>query len=269
VWELASGSVLARFPGAGAIGEVTFSADSRRIALVDARGVQVHDLPSGKRVATYEAVDVACEPTGFRGSHNQPLAFAPDGSTLATGHRDGSITIWKVPTPPSSPRVSRTENNTLWADLGSPNAQVGRAAVERFLGDPLSAIALPKARFVPPAAPRDVAALIDQLDAEGFAEREAASRKLGELGWRASGALRRAAQTAKSLEVRRRAEAILRGIAPLEASRPLSGAALRGVRAIEVLERLGNDESRKLLRGWAEQTSDRDLAAEALTALSR
>src|SRR5207244_11408899 len=33
VWELASGNILARFPGAGFVGQVAFSPDSRLIAL--------------------------------------------------------------------------------------------------------------------------------------------------------------------------------------------------------------------------------------------
>jgi hypothetical protein len=114
-----------------------------------------------------------------------------------------------------------------------------------------------------------VSGLIAQLDAEAFADRESASRKLTALGWRAEAALREAARTGKSLEVRRRAEALLRELPPAEAARPLAGAALRGVRAIEVLELLGNEESRSLLRGWAEQTCDRELASEARAALGR
>jgi len=55
VWELASGSVIARFPGADAIGEAAFSPDGARIALLDGRGVQVHELRTGQRVASFEA----------------------------------------------------------------------------------------------------------------------------------------------------------------------------------------------------------------------
>jgi len=36
-----------------------------------------------------------------------------------------------------------------------------------------------------------------------------------------------------------------------------------------VLERLGTPEARQLLDGWAEQTSDRELAGEASAALER
>jgi hypothetical protein len=49
----------------------------------------------------------------------------------------------------------------------------------------------------------------------------------------------------------------------------LSGEDLRGVRAIEVLERAGTSEDRKLLRAWAGQTANMRLAAEAKLAVER
>jgi RNA polymerase sigma factor (sigma-70 family) len=263
VWEMASGNVLARFPGAGAIGEVVFSPDGRRIALLDGLGVGVHDLMTGKPVATFNAPDIACEPTDRVSATSQPLAFAPDGKTLATGHRDGSITVWRVPPAMGSPRIAADERERIWADLASPNAVTSRAAVERLVHDPAEAIHLLQARFAPPAPGQGTAKLIEQLDAEAFTDRQSASRKLVELGWRAEMPLRRAARTAASLEVRRRAETILQQISPIEVRRPLTGAALRGVRAIEVLERIGGEPARKLLEGWAEQTGDAELAAEA------
>src|SRR5262249_11100786 len=151
VWELSSGNVLARFPGAGTIGEVAFSPDGRRIALVDGRGIQVHDLILGKPVATFEAPDIGCEMAGRVSSTSQPLACAPDGKTLATGHRDGSITLWQIPPRPAPVRITADERERLWADLASSNAVTGRAAVERLVHDPAAAIELLKGRFAPPA----------------------------------------------------------------------------------------------------------------------
>jgi WD40 repeat protein len=270
VWEVASGSVLARFPRAGVISEVAFSPDSRRIALVDGQGVRVHDLVTGKAVARFEAPDVACEPPiGGVTSGGGPLAFAPDGKTLATGHRDGSVTLWSVPQLPASARAAAEKREKLWADLASPTAATGRAAVERLMGDPEEAIALLKARFTPPTGKPGIAELIKQLDAEEFAEREAATRKLAELGCLAEIPLRRAARTVSSLEARRRIGSLLQKIAPITVRRPLSGAALRGVRAIEIVERLGTDPARKLLEGWADQTTDTELAAEARAVLGQ
>src|SRR5262249_4371974 len=96
VWELASGKVLARFPRSGLVEQVAFGPDGRTVALVDGRGVRLHDLLSGRRLADYPAPDVSCDVTE-RGCPTQTAVFSPDGKTLATGHRDGTILLWAVP----------------------------------------------------------------------------------------------------------------------------------------------------------------------------
>jgi hypothetical protein len=54
------------------------------------------------------------------------------------------------------------------------------------------------------------------------------------------------------------------------ARRPLvTGEALRGVRSVEVLERIGTPPAKKLLQAWADQTGEVYVAAEAGLALDR
>jgi hypothetical protein len=50
---------------------------------------------------------------------------------------------------------------------------------------------------------------------------------------------------------------------------PVSGETLRGVRAVEVLERAATAEARALLQGWADPGGDPRVAAEARLALGR
>jgi hypothetical protein len=50
---------------------------------------------------------------------------------------------------------------------------------------------------------------------------------------------------------------------------PAAGDTLRGIRAIEVLERIGTPAARQLLQKWAEQVSDIHLATEARLAAGR
>ncbi len=69
--------------------------------------------------------------------------------------------------------------------------------------------------------------------------------------------------------MRRQIEGILAALAPPVLRLPLAGDRLRGVRAIEVLERIATAEARRVLRAWAEQTSDVHLAIEARLALER
>src|SRR5262245_16633270 len=63
----------------------------------------------------------------------------------------------------------------------------------------------PPALALPPPSSLQAARLIEQLGSPGFAEREAAHKKLEALGERALPALQKAAKDAKDAEVRRRA----------------------------------------------------------------
>jgi hypothetical protein len=206
---------------------------------------------------------VRCDITD-RGCGAQTLAFAPDGRTLATGHLDGTVLLWKVPpVAEGGPKeISESDRERLWADLGSEAPAKARAAVERFLLT---------SRFRPAPTPADpaLAALVRELDSNAFAIREEATRKLREHGAKAESALRRELAVTASPEVKRRIETVLAAITPAPLRLPVAGDALRGVRAIEVLERAGTPEARQLLQVWAERTRDVHLAAEARLALGR
>jgi hypothetical protein len=208
-----------------------------------------------------------------RGCGSQTLAFAPDGRTLATGHEDGTVLLWPVPRPREGelPALTEAEREKLWTDLASPSPLTGRNAMDQLARHPAAAAALLAARFRPPSAAADpvIPALVKDLDSEVFATREEASRKLRGYGAKAEAALRRELAGSPSLEMRRRAEEVLAAIPPTALRLPLTGEALRGARAIEVLERGGTPEGRKLLQGWADQTADVQLAAEARGAIER
>jgi RNA polymerase sigma factor (sigma-70 family) len=272
VWELASGEMLSRYPKVGFVAQVAFAPDGRTIARLDAQGIRLDDLPTGKRLAEYAAPDVTCELLD-RGCGTQTLVFAPDGRTLATGHQDGTVLLWKVPRPieAGSPAPAEAEKEKLWLDLGSKSAAKARAAVERLIRHPDAAAALLAVKFRARATPDDaaLAALIKDLDRDVFATREEASRKLRAYGAKAEPALRRLLAGSPSLEMRRRIEEILTTLAPPVLRLPLAGDRLRGVRAIEVLERIATAEARKLVRAWAEQTGDVPLAVEARLVLER
>jgi RNA polymerase sigma factor (sigma-70 family) len=272
VWELASGAVLARFPKVGHVAEVAFAPDGRTIALLDGWGVHLHDLPTGQRLAAYPAADVFCTNTD-RGCGTQNLAFAPDGRTLATGHLDGTVLLWKVPAvrDDDPKEIAASARESLWDELSSDAPAKARAAVDRLVRRPATALPLLRGRFQPAPTPADpaLAALIKDLDSEMFATREAATRRLRDYGTKAESTLRHELTATTSPEVRRRIEDILAAIPPPPLRLPLTGDALRGVRAIEVLERVGTPNTRQQLQAWANQTRDVHLAAEARAALGR
>jgi hypothetical protein len=271
VWELATGGLLARFPETRLVRQAAFAPDGRTIALLDGRGVRLHDLSTGQQLIFYPAVDVTCEI--MRPGWVQTLVFAPDSRTLATGHRDGAVVLWKVPQLDEGVArpITSAEHDRLWADLGSASPIKSRSAVRRLADDPATAAALLTSRFQPSATTVDAAivASIKSLDSGIFTTREDATRKLRDYGTRAEPALRHHLAGNPSLEMRRRIEALLSTIAPPSLLLPANGERLQGIRAIEVLERAGSPECRKLLQAWARQTADVHLATEARAALDR
>ncbi len=271
IWELATGKLLARVPQAVHVCQVAFAPDNDAVALLDGRGIRVLELRTLARRAEYLTPDVTCELLE-RGRFSQTLVFAPDGRTLATGHRDGTVLLWEVPAPPPAPpEITAAEQDRLWADLASESPAPARAAIERLTRSPAAALVLLASRFRHRPTPADAAmtALVQQLDSETFAIREAAARKLRENGTSAESALRGALASNPSLELRRRIEALLPELVPPRLRLPVAGETLRGVRAIEILERIGTSEARRLLQAWAGQVGDLHLAIDAQAALLR
>jgi WD40 repeat protein len=265
VWEVASGARLARFT-ARHVERVVFSPDNRTLAYVTGYGVHLLDLETGKPLAEYEDPGINC--SNYLSGEAPTLAFSPDGRAVATGHHDGSVLVWKVPQPATA-KLTEAERALAWNDLAGDDVAKARRAVDRLGRDPEAGTTLLGEKFKAPAAPADVdiPALIRDLDNPAFAVRERATRRLREVGPAAEPALKEALKAAPP-EMKGRIEQVLEAF---DAARrlPLTGGALRGVRAIEVLERAATPEARTLLQGWAKQAVEPHLAAEARLALDR
>ena len=104
-------------------------------------------------------------------------------------------------------------------------------------------------------------------DSPRFAEREAASKRLEELGRAAIMPLRQALKEKPSAEQVKRIETLLVELDP-SGTRP-RGDDLRAVRAVAVLEMCGTEEARELLSQWAERGPSPRLADEAARAVER
>jgi RNA polymerase sigma factor (sigma-70 family) len=265
VWEVASGTRVARFT-AKHLQRVVFRPDNRTLAYVTGYGVHLLDLATGKLMAEYEDPGINC--ANYLSGEAPTLAFSPDGRSVATGHLDGSVLVWKVPRPAGT-ALSPAERDATWADLASSDAMKARSAIDRLARDPDAALALLAERFKAPSLPAeaDVPALIRDLDSPTFAAREKAARQLREAGPKVQPALREALRTATA-EAKERIERLLTALDP-NPQLPLTGETLRGARAIEVLERVGTPTAKGILRAWADQTADLYLAADAALALER
>jgi hypothetical protein len=106
--------------------------------------------------------------------------------------------------------------------------------------------------------------LIADLDNDDFARREAASKQLAAFGAQAEPALRKALADTQSAEVRSRIQALLKALDQWVVTNP---DALRSLRAIWVLERIGTPEARAVLGDLAKGAPEARQTQEAQAAL--
>src|SRR5262249_55496837 len=131
---------------------------------------------------------------------------------------------------------------------------------------PTQTVPFLKEHLRPAEAPeaRRLSRLLSDLDSERFEVREKATQDLEALGELVESAIRQTLEGQPSLEVRRRAEALLQRLeGPVT-----SPESLRLLRAVEVLEHCGTPDARRLLAALAEGAACRP-TREAKAALAR
>lgn len=161
------------------------------------------------------------------------------------------------------------ELDRLWAELGSKDPVRVDRAMTGLVARPAPTVAFLQKRLSPVPAPdgRLMARWLAELDHERFAVREKASRELHRLGEVAEPALHRALANRPAPEARRRIERLLGMLRAERLSPPADR--LRAVRAVEVLERIGNPAARRVLAALARGTPEAQLTVEAQAALER
>jgi hypothetical protein len=138
--------------------------------------------------------------------------------------------------------------------------------MDRLIADPGQTVNWLSAQLQPTReVPADqLRALLADLDSDRFARRQEAFRQLAALADRVRPALRAALKGDLSAEQRRsiqRALAKLRGVPPADT--------LRHLRAVEVLERIGTPQARRLLEKLARGAAEAWLTYDAKAALER
>jgi RNA polymerase sigma factor (sigma-70 family) len=208
------------------------------------------------------------EPNPF---HNGQLVFSADGRLLASV--EGTTVLVRDLTggQPGGP-LSEVALERCWDDLAHSDAARAWRSVWALALAPGTSESFLRDRVVPTALKPDerrlLTTLIRQLDDDEPAKRDAASAALERAGARAEPVLREALERGPSAEVRVRVEKLLAALVVLVPT----GEELRQLRAIEVLEKLGTPEARKLLETLAagEPRSQRTRAArDALNHLGR
>jgi WD40 repeat protein len=234
--------------------------------------------PDGKIVLTQgETGAVLCREaaTGekifeLRG-HNAPLtslAFSADGRAFVSGGADTAAVVWDLMAclPSVAPRHRgpwMKDLDLLWGEL-EKEGESAYQALRLLSAMPDKAFPFLKGKVPYLSEARRLRKLVADLDDDAFAVREAASRELAKLGPAAEVVLRQALRETSSVEVRRRAQVLLKGIEEVDET-----VVLCWRRAIWMLELNGSPEARRVLEAAASGTLGDKVRLDARSALDR
>jgi WD40 repeat protein len=266
LWEVASGTrFYIREPLVEMPSSLAFSPDSRKLALACDRGLRIVDVLSQETTA----IDV-------ERLHVSRMAFSPDGRRLLTAEDNGTALIWDLARFKPVELQARLSGGLdprfpkRWDRLtASAPVEDARRTIASSVAAPNVAVPFlaERLRPIPHVDVATIRRLIHDLNSEDFDIRERASGKLEQVVDAAESELRAVVENTRSAEVRRQARLLLQNTASWQY--PMSGEALRTVRAIEVLERIATPEARKLLRDLAKGAPGARQTREAAAALKR
>jgi WD40 repeat protein len=247
IWDVAARKQIRFFgeqPGLR-IGCAAFSRDGRLLASgsyardFGDNSVHIWELASGQE---------RCRLEGHRYAVSS-VVFPPGGNALVSGSLDGTALVWDMAQLPPTKAGQRAPGaigmNECWHTLAGNDAGKAFQALRVMTHAPKEAITLLDKNFTPIIAvsARRLGQLIESLDSKSFREREAATEELTLQVEVAEAALRQAASTRLSAEARTRLEAIL----TLHDRAGYSPAQLQRIRALEVLESIWTEESKRIL----------------------
>jgi WD40 repeat protein len=258
LWDLNRGKPALQIPDLRhEVSAVSFSPDGRFLALgTDSGAIRLWDLLDNREAGRLEG---HCATVWS-------LTFSPDGR-LASGSDDTTILIWDVgnvlaPARRPSP-LKDAELRALCLVLGDSDTLRASRAVWRLVLGRDQVIGELRMHIKPAPLPDDrINRLVQDLGGSSFDVRERATKELARLGAKAEDALRAALLAGRDLEVRRRAEGLLKPFAH-------NRLGARERRCLAVLEQIGSAEAQKVLRELAGGAPGARLTIEAKAILGR
>ncbi len=239
---------------------MAFSPDDRTIALGCEDGtIRLWDVVAGEVRQCFSS---------DQGSISA-LAFSANGDQLASTGANKTGLIWDVRLPRRQTdrtwQVSRPDREALSARSGRRRCGPQFQSSAPLANAPQSALELLRERLRPVRSPepKHIQRLIADLNSDNYGVREQAAIQLEKLGDGSETYLRQSLRQRPTLELRRRVERLLGLFA---ADSPDS---LRLRRALEVLEWLNTQESRRLLEQLAHGAPGARLTREAKASLER
>lgn len=154
----------------------------------------------------------------------------------------------------------------LWSELGSDDAGRAYKAMRRMAGAPEQAAALlgKELKPIPVVGEEEIAALVLNLSSDDYKVREGATHALTKIGAQALPVMKKALSGDITLEGRKRLERLVE-----QASSQTSVSLVRVLRAVEVLERTGTADARRVLESLSGGAPQALVTREAKASLQR
>jgi WD40 repeat protein len=243
LWEMATGKKALSFAVPGRIHSLAFSPGGRCLVCGGADGIRLWNVATGKRLLRCGSAFCV-----------RSVAFAPDGRAVATGLHDSTTLLWPIAKPVGraglpARRLGTDALDRLWTDLAREDAAGAHVALGTLAAAPAQTVPFLKARLRPVEALHAdwVRQQIRALDSRRFRDRRQAREKLALVAELAEPALRQALEGHPSPEVRQGAEALLREAARVSRGVVGPGGDLRTLRAVRLLETIGNRQAEQVL----------------------
>jgi RNA polymerase sigma factor (sigma-70 family) len=233
-------------PG-GSVSVLAFSPDARSLAWGGGEEPEIHlmEVATGRERHTFQ---------GHRGPPHT-LCFSADGTVLVSGSSDTTAMVWDLSGRTAGAKnrdkpLSSADLDTCWTALAGNDAAAAYAAGQRLAASGRTVPHLKeRLRPVVAADEKALARPLGELDSDRFEVRQKAADELEKLGEAVVPACRKVLAGSPSAEVRRRLEGIVSKWE--QEQRTPSGDTLRAIRAVELLERTGNPDARRLLEALA------------------
>ncbi len=209
------------------------SPDGRLRATAESGCLHVWERHTDREVLQFQSDDFRIE----------CLAFAPDSRTLVSGGSGAAALVWDLA---PSRKGDGQSPEQLWDLLAGTDATAAHRAIWSLASEKGVALLREKLPHMPDLSPDEIRQLIEDFDGPRFAQREAASQHLRQLGRRARPALSEALEKQPTLELRRRVEKLLALLEARETGLPV-GEELQQLRAVWALELAGTKKSRLVL----------------------
>jgi WD40 repeat protein len=223
--------------------------------------IRVWDVDSGKELAAFkghlDSVDA--------------IALSADGKTLASASADTTALLWnltqvKLPAPVVK-SLTQSERDAHWQSLLDADAAKAFTAICDLSAATEETLVLlqERAKPAPPLDKQRVEELVAALESKQFNTREQAKAELIKIGERVAPAIDQVLAGNLPLENKRRLDELRQQVSGIV----LKGERLRMHRAVEILERIGTPEARRLLQSLADGAPGALVTTAAQAALQR